>query len=284
MFKETKTIIHTNKINEDIKLLIFSDVHYISIKDKKRLEKLYDKIKKYDIDYICIIGDLIDKNEIKDKKYFIGWITKLSEIKPLIISLGNHDLKIKKSKSNNLWNIIKNIKNVYLLDNRGLKLNELYFYGFTQSSKYYSKNKKEDYKIMLQEINKNKILNIPKNCFNILLMHSPICLKENKVENKLKKYDLILCGHMHNGIVPPIFDELIKNNIGLVAPNKSLFPKNARGIIKKDNIIIISSGINKLSRSVNFFIRIFNFIFPLGINYVILSNNKEYKTSIKYYL
>lgn len=284
MFKETKTIIHTNKINEDIKLLIFSDVHYISIKDKKRLEKLYDKIKKYDIDYICIIGDLIDKNEIKDKKYFIGWITKLSEIKPLIISLGNHDLKIKKSKSNNLWNIIKNIKNVYLLDNRGLKLNELYFYGFTQSSKYYSKNKKEDYKIMLEEINKYKILNIPKNCFNILLMHSPICLKENKVENKLKKYDLILCGHMHNGIVPPIFDELIKNNIGLVAPNKSLFPKNARGIIKKDNIIIISSGINKLSRSVNFFIRIFNFIFPLGINYVILSNNKEYKTSIKYYL
>ena len=89
---------------------------------------------------------------------------------------------------------------------------------------------------------------------------------------------------MHNGVVPPILDELFDNNIGLVAPNKKIFPKNARGIIKGKNIKVISSGITKISNIEGKLLRWLNMFFPMGINYIEISNkNIEYEKSIKYY-
>ena len=89
---------------------------------------------------------------------------------------------------------------------------------------------------------------------------------------------------MHNGVVPPILDELFDNNRGLIAPNKRIFPKNARGIIKNDNITVISSGVTKISNSAGKALKWLNIFFPIGINYIEISKEKkDYKKSVKYY-
>ena len=74
-------------------------------------------------------------------------------------------------------------------------------------------------------------------------------------------------------MIPPVLDELIDNNKGLIAPNKSLFPDNARGRKTKiiDNQIIdmiISSGIVKLQECAPQILHPFNEIYPMGIEYI----------------
>ena len=89
---------------------------------------------------------------------------------------------------------------------------------------------------------------------------------------------------MHNGVVPPILDELFDNNRGIVSPNKKIFPKNARGIIKDNNITVISSGVTKISNSAGRALKWLDIFFPIGINYIEISKEKvEFKKSVKYY-
>ena len=288
MFKETRTIINSNKVKKDIKILQLSDIHYYNYKDVKKLNKIYDKVKKYDLDYICITGDLIDSSLSTDKEYFIDWINKLKDICPVLISLGNHDIRSKDDEyysfyDNEYYDKLNDLDNVYLLNNNSKSLKDIYFYGYTQSFDYYYLNKKEDFKIMLKELDGFKVLNTNSNKFNILLMHSPICLDNKEINNKLKCYDLILCGHMHNGVILPILDDIIKSNRGLIAPRNALFPKYARGVVNDKNITVISSGVTKLSNSAKI-LKYLNFIFPIGINIIEISNTEEYRNTSKYFI
>lgn len=281
MFKITKTTIYSNKIDNDIKMLIFSDIHYSGINDNNKLISLLKKVYEYDVEYICICGDLIDYDYVDDKDYFVNWLKKLSYKSKVILSLGNHDIrtgsdgKYKKFFNKELYAKINKIDNVYLLDNSCKTFNNIYFYGYTQSFNYYYEYKNENLGLMKDEIIKNKIDNVSSDKFNILLMHSPVYVLDEYIKNKFSKYNLIICGHMHNGLVPPLIDELFKNNVGIISPNKDLFPKNARGIIKKDNTIVLSSGVTKLSRNVPIFIRWLNFIFPIGLNYITIKKKSS---------
>lgn len=290
MFKETRTTIYNKNIDKDIKLLVISDIHYSGIKDVKKLDKLYKKIQKYDLDYICIPGDTLDNKDVKNKEYLINWFNKISKLSTVIISLGNHDIREGKKEyksyyDEELFNKINDIDNVYLLNNTCKSFKDIYFYGYTQSFNYYYALKKEDDNRMIKEIEEYGVTTSLPNKFKVLLMHSPIHIKNEKIKEKLDNYDLILCGHMHNGVVPPIIDDIFKNNRGIIAPNKRIFPDNARGIIKDKNIVVISSGVTKLSKSANKLIRWANIFFPIGINYIILtSKNKEFKNTCKYYI
>lgn len=288
MIKETRIKVHSDKITNDIKLLVMSDIHYSGIKDIKKLEYVYEKTKNYDIDYICIPGDLIDVPN-NEYGYLVKWLTKLGGICPVILSLGNHDIRKRKKEyqsyyDKNLWDKVSNIDNVFLLNNSCKSYKDIYFYGFTQSFNYYYEYKSENKDLMIKEIKEHKVCDKIPNKFSVLLMHSPICIDDKSINSELDKYDLVLCGHMHNGVVPPILDELFDNNIGLVAPNKKIFPKNARGIINGKNIKVISSGITKISNSAGKLLKWLNIFFPMGINYIEISNkNIGYEKSIKYY-
>lgn len=279
MFKITKSYIPSEFKTS---IILISDIHYTDRKDIKKLDKLYNILKNIESKYVCIAGDLIDSYNI-EKKYIIDYLKKLSKIKKVIISLGNHDIRKKYSSyfDRDFWDVISNIDNVYLLNNKGVLIDNIYFYGFTQSFDYYYKNSSESLELLLSEIDNNKV-NKTYGKYKVLLMHSPIFIDKKVVREKLSSYDLILSGHMHNGCVPPIIDEIFKNNRGIIAPNKKLFPKNARGSSIVGNYAIVSSGITKLSRSAPRIIRMFNFIFPISIHILEIGNSKVYKNSIKY--
>jgi len=234
-------------------IVLISDIHYSNKKDIKRLNYILDNIKKIKPDYICIPGDITDKSQVQDENDFIKWLKKLSSICKVIISIGNHEFYINKHKkifglNRKLLKKISNIDNLYLLDNKNMIIDNINFIGLTVPIEYYS-NSKLFYKCI-------KNINTDKKVYNILLCHSPINICDYNIL-KDKDINLILCGHMHGGVVPQFLRKILKNR-GLISPNKGLFPKNAYGYLKiKNTNIIISSGIrilpfkllNKLFRS-----------------------------------
>lgn len=285
IIKEINTYLY-NK-NTNTKIMHISDIHYSGACDSKRLDFLYKKLSNYEVDYICITGDLIDSNNVIydafNKSLLINWLKKISSNRKVLISLGNHDLfkrvgsSVEKCYNKTFWSEINNINNIYLLDNTYYEDDKVFAVGYTQSFDYYYKYKKEDVNIMYNEL---RCLNIKlnNNKLKVLLMHSPICFKDEKIYNKLKEYDLILSGHMHNGMVLPIIDEIFDNNVGLISPSKKLFPPLARGNVHNDNILIISPGILKLHITVTPLIRWLNIFFPVPINIINVGKYKYSKT------
>ena len=230
--------LYTIESNLNKNIVLISDIHYSSNKDLNRLNFILNRIKKINPDYICIPGDIIDKSKIDDEEDFIEWLKKLSSITKVIVSIGNHEFYIDKSKNilglnKTLFKKISNINNLYLLDNKNIIIDNINFIGITVPLKYYT-NSNEFYKCM------NKV-KTNKKYYNILLCHSPenIC---NKNIIKDKNIDLILCGHMHGGVVFNFLRPIFKNT-GLIGPTKKIFPKNAYGHIKiNDTNIVITSG------------------------------------------
>lgn len=248
-------------------IVLISDIHYYNKKDLIHLNKVLDNIKKIKPNFICIPGDLLDESNIKDEEYLIKWLEDLSSICKVILSLGNHELYINKSKkifgfNNKLLRQIKRVKNLYLLDNENTIIDNINFMGLTLDIEdYYNENN--------STINFNNI-KTNKNYYNILLCHSPINISNEKVL-KNKNIDLILCGHMHGGLMPRFLRKIFKNS-GIISPNKRLFPKNAYGNLRIENTnIIITSGITVISHLNNF--RILKKLFSSEIVSINIDNN-----------
>lgn len=228
--------IYNIKSNINKKIVLISDIHYENKKDLKRLNSIFDNIKKINPDYICIPGDITNTSQIEDEIEFINWLKKLSSITKVIISIGNHEFYINKCKkiyglNKKLLTKISKIKNLYLLDNDNVIIDDINFIGITVPVEYYDK---EQYFYAWVK----NIKTIKKN-YNILLCHSP----QNIFDfNILENINLVLCGHMHGGVIFNFLRPIFKNR-GLISPTRKLLPKNAYGHIKtKTPDILITSG------------------------------------------
>ena len=264
-----KIINKTYNINSNLnkKIVLISDIHYSTKKDIKILNCVLDNIKKIKPNYICIPGDITDKSKITDEELFIEWLKKLSIICKVIVSIGNHEYYVNKSKkefnlNKEFFYKISKIKNLYLLDNKNNIIDNINFIGLTLPIELYFDESKK-----LNEFNKHlKKVKIYKNYYNILLCHSPVNVCNS---NNLNDIDLVLCGHMHGGLVPNFVRKTLKNT-GFINPNFVLFPKNVYGYIKRKNTnIIITSGIKVLN------IKLLNKLFKPEIVNVNLTNKKK---------
>lgn len=237
-----KILNKTYNINSSVnkKIVLISDLHYKDKFDIERLNVILDNIKKLNPDFICMPGDIIDKSRIDDEDTFIIWIKELSKINKTIISIGNHEFYVNKAKGSyklnkEFYNKLNNINNLYVLDNKNIIIDNINFIGITLPIKYYSKDNEKNFPDILDE------LQIDKKIYNVLLCHSPINIYNNE-KLKNKNINLILCGHMHGGVVFNFLRPIFKNR-GIISPNKVLFPKYAYGHLKVDNTdIIITSG------------------------------------------
>lgn len=262
---------YTTKNIKDLKLAIFSDLHYYDNFNVRTLNKIEKQINKVKPNYICIIGDIVDEAKFKKLDNLITFLQNLSKISPIICVLGNHD-----EKSGSLWswkyekNIkliegLKSINNLHLLEDNTYQDGNICFYGFNFSFKYYE-HQDETYQSFTDEAYQLKT-KLSKDNYNIVLFHSPINIYRFIEENptcELAKANLILSGHTHNGILPfwlsyPI-NKLFKSNIGLISPQKKFFPKIAQGRIKGPIDGYIHEGITKLSHSTKKF-HIFDIFF-----------------------
>lgn len=275
-----KNILSSKKLKKDITFIHIGDIHYNETTSTKKLEYIKYAIEDAHPDYIFITGDLLDRPKItknKEKiKLLVSWLNSLGNIAKVFISLGNHDIILEEDYK--FFNKLNDINNIYVLNNQSYEDENVFISGFTLPTNYYyniEKHEDEDALLETLQNNFNLVTNLPKKKYKVALIHSPILLSEKKVIEKLKENDLILSGHMHNGLIPRILDKIIKNNYGLISPDKRLFAKNTRGKIKtKYYTIIITGGITKLSPSSTKILSKLNGLYPISINKITVKGEK----------
>jgi hypothetical protein len=255
------------------RIVLISDIHYYNKKMKILLDKIVYKIKNLQPNYICIPGDFIDERDIYDKEYLLDFFSSLKDIAPVIISIGNHEVKNKHDKldkmNQELFDDIKSIKNVYLMNNSSLEIDDIRFTCLTFPITSYKENKKS-YLKTLETLTDKYPDGLLKNKYNVVLSHSPFTLLHKKVRttNFYDSCDLILSGHTHGGLTPAFIANATKRVF--ITPEQHLFPKNSYGYLKSEKTIV-SSGITKLSHFNPF--RKFNFLFSSEI--VVIDLKKE---------
>lgn len=272
-----KEVFKTKKNIKDFKMAIFSDLHYYPGYPEKDLNKIINQIKKSNVDYITIVGDILDSSNYTELDQLKNFLTTLASIAPTIVIIGNHDEKDgyrhhwNKNPNKELINVLKSINNLHYLEDNNYEINNINFYGFKLSYEYY--DTKEPYDKFSEEI-KEIHPNLKKDNYNILLIHSPIniynYLKNNK-ESNLNETDLILSGHMHNGCVPfwitNIFNKLFHTTRSLISPTRKKFPKYSQGrVYERDGYIY--QGISKLSKSSKKFFHFFERFYRINITII----------------
>ena len=292
------------------KICVISDIHFSYRVKSKKLNALLEKLKARKPDYIFIPGDLVDstdmvKNEAEAKR-LLNWLEKLGSFTTVLISEGNHDVYKKSSKEHkketgDKWEAIKNtdflkrineLKNVHFLDNNSYEDNNVYVFGLSSSPDYYklfSKDKKrislfkpgnEDVEVMLKELddlNQKLITKLPKGKLKFALIHSPVALADPRVQAELEEFDYFISGHMHNGLVPPVVDELWRSDRGVVDPTKNLLATRTRTSRKSlAGKSIIAGAVTTWHESVGAFHNL-NVFYPCYFMTLEYTKNEQYK-------
>lgn len=276
---------------KDINIKHFSDLHFNKKFDLKILDNILKIISDGKTDYVCFTGDLLDtsdflKNEIRLKNVLIDWFKTLGSCATVIVALGNHDVLGKKRRIQNsgydfeFWDELSNIENVYLLYNNYYEDENVYICGIFPPIEYYlNASHDEDKNVLIEHLKQKKTLleNLDSDKLKILLHHSPVYMTDINVLNYIKEFDLILSGHMHNGLILPIFEKVFPKNKGLVGAYIRPLPKIARGILdvlydKKKIKLIISGGIMKIVLP-DSILGYLDYLFPASIENITFDGN-----------
>lgn len=286
-FKTTTDIIYSNIVKKDITIVHLSDIHFSRITKAKMLSCLSNYVSKIKPDYIMITGDTLDvpwivkdTNKIKE---LLDFLDDLSHISKVLISLGNHDVVT--DEDYNFFNKLDELDNIYVLNNTSYHDNYIYTLGVTlPPSYYYNVMREESLEVLISTLDslKDKLSKMPANVPKIALIHSPIKLNEKSSLERLHDFDLILCGHTHNGMVPDFLKFLFRANSGIISPRNNLFPKIAKGNIKtKINnhpiTIIINGAITKLSKQSGKILSNLNFVYNKSVNKIIIRKKRGNK-------
>ena len=250
--------VNSDKIFTEKYLLVVSDIHKTKDLDKDNLSLFNKQLKriKHQIDYILIVGDIINDTEdlldIDFQNRFRKEMIEFLKDYRTIISLGNHDesTKIDKNKdkyrqgdSTILKEILDSMDNVYLLDNNTTYEDDISFASFNPNLDYYIKYYGEKSEF-LRQFSASYTDKFSEKMFNVLLCHDPeSIIKLSKLEGKCiqPNTDIVVSGHMHNGFLPPMLNFIIKNR-GIISPTKSYFPKYAHGEVDIDTTKFIING------------------------------------------
>ena len=247
----TKYTISNEKIPEEFngfKIVQLSDFH--SQGYRNTTEDIINKVKDINPDIIVMTGDMVswDMEDIDEVKVLIK---SLVELYPIYYIDGNHEHLAEILRPGKYVAFIEfmkelgvtTIKNDYIEIYKGDKSINLYGINLPldgATGLYVDKFQLEKNYVekTLPEANEEK--------FNILLAHTPTFIKQYSQWGA----DLVLCGHMHGGIVRIPF-----TNIGLLSPERTIFPKYAAGKFKVNgSIMIVNRGIGGSS----FDLRLFN--------------------------
>lgn len=318
-FYFTRYRTYRKSLKRPLKFFLISDLHYSNLVKNLTLRALIDTAKKRQPDYICIAGDLIDcQEEVQVKaqrERLLAWLSQLAKIAPVLIVPGNHDFYRKSphfksglSRKNHwlsddnpeFFGSLRQIKNVHFLHNEVYEDNRIFVLGFAPSPAYYQLDRDEEHassllhpgtedkSIFLRDLERlspELRTNLPKRKIKLALIHSPLYLHDQEVTNLLQEFDYFISGHMHNGVVPPILNELWKSNRGLIGPGKTMLPDHVRLRVNNpsDKSIVLGAitTIQKCAKPLSFL----NAAFPVNIAELELSSNPAHAKddlSLKY--
>ena len=221
--------ISSAKINNDVNIVMIADVHDHHCKVK---DQIIDKIEQLNPDIILCVGDIID-NESESDKGTIEFLSLLSKICDVYMSLGNHELEYPDTKQ-----LIEDIKNTgaKVLDKEYqdievngnmIRIGGMYDYAFSQETGDIDQaTMKNDVYSFLTEMKQTS-------SFQLMMAHRP----DSFIFGNAYKwdFDLIVSGHYHGGQV------ILPYVGGLYAPELGWFPEVDYGHYKlKDMDIIVT--------------------------------------------
>ena len=300
-FHDSRYLIHRN-CKSNIKIVVISDIHFSYRITNKKLNKILEHIKNEKPDYIFVAGDIVDSLDMiikeEEKNRLINFIKDIANITKTIMILGNHDIYRSVKNKNlveheNYYNDLANIKNATLLRDNYYEDKNILVYGLFQKYEYFKEHNKEDIDVLVEEVDKIKIKKSDK--IKFIIIHSPNYLinkssydkskkKIQHIYDKLSYFDYFITGHMHNGCVPPIINEIIKGNKGLISPIKKLFPNNTRNTITTiEDKLLVNGPITTFHEKTKI-LQLFNIFYPINMSILELkkSNKEDIKVQYKY--
>lgn len=283
----------------DINVKTFGDLHYFKGFDDKKLEIIEENLASSPLEYLCMAGDIIDsvdflKTDKAKAEKLLYWLEDLGKKYKTFVNLGSHDFTtcdFKQGKyafPEEYWKEANQIKNVHVSHYDPYYEDEkVIIYSLELPYQYYFNSgncESKEWLLGKLEIMKrfsSYISHLDNSKVKILIVHSPIYMTDPDIIKCIREFDFVFCGHMHNGMVFPVIDDIIRNNKGIIAPNKSLFPDNARGskvitINGHEIHLIINGGITKLQESAGFLEK-FNVFYPMSIDEVKVNSRKLQK-------
>lgn len=221
--------IKSEKIKTDLKIVQLSDLH-----NKVFLggnNKIIEKIKAENPDYILITGDITAHNDVRKNSYAV--LKQLPYIAPTYYVTGNHEYYADFDTRVSIMSDLRSFGITVLVDESVQLADNFYLTGLDQRSL------KDDTLIKL-------IKALPENSYSLTIAHEP-----HHFDNYANSgTDLILCGHAHGGQwrLPGIG--------GLYAPGQGVLPKYTNGMYEKNGVkMIVSRGVGNTTCPV----RIFNY-------------------------
>lgn len=271
----TNQVVDSYKLenSKKIRTITISDLHnYTS--DYKKASRLANAIKETNPDIIFIAGDIYNGGKSWENYKKIGqlkwFIQNISEVAPVCITWGNHDmiglnLDNKNLRLNNLYDLEKlRPGSVFPLYNDKVFVNGMEIIGYVPSLELMNNEglKTQIHGIahdkFIKEYEKNgiKFENVLNN-LNIYLGHVPhlIASSENGIGlGSLKVCDYFITGHLHDGyrtLFKPFNDikkEIIGEDMEIFKYDRGLV-EQPTGLVDKDNKFI--KGSNKILGNTN---------------------------------
>ena len=227
--------LYSNKIKEEHKYVVLSDLHNKSYGEKN--ERLIKSIYKLAPEAILIAGDILTAKPGKSYDVAIDLIRKLSEKYPIYYGMGNHETRLflYPEVYGDMGERYKNDLNkvtVGFLKNESRECKDhIRITGLDMERGYYKRFKKTPMNnCYLQET----LGEVKEDYYEILLAHNPDYFEEYADWGA----DLVLSGHVHGGMMRlPILG-------GVVSPAFKLFPKYDGGLFKiGKSTMILSRGL-----------------------------------------
>ncbi len=257
MGKIRRLTIYSDKIKKSRKILTYSDLH-LGFKDRSNINELFEipELSPNLYDYILIPGDIVHAGKTLEQKSvqasIIEKLARLTGSTPTYISLGNHDQYERFGFEN--WSAYRKeaaistfdkLTNMRLLDINGkVSLNDLELSAINNSVYYYLE-KHESPEFFLHEyyIRQNR-MSFTEDSFSILLVHDPKSIyrvSKDLGECFIKNTDLVVSGHMHNGLTPNCIQGGLKGR-GIISPDYTFFPEIAYGVKEIGETIFLVNG------------------------------------------
>lgn len=232
--KITKYIIESDKISNDYRIAVISDLHNRII--GKENQFIVDAINEISPDFVIAAGDMINNEKPMRSDNTVALLTTLAEKYKIYCVNGNHEQFLKQKKAgNDYFQIYKNnLKNkgITYLENRKISLDEKTdLTGFdipTGLYKRFSLNKKLPAGCIKDHVGVSD-----KSKFNIMITHNPVYFEDYSLWGA----DLVISGHMHGGIIRlPYFG-------GVISPQCVFFPPYDAGVFRDFNsTMVVSRG------------------------------------------
>lgn len=279
-------LLQDQHIKKDKCLASLSDIHGNTV----AMNLIVKLLREYSLNYICLVGDIVDCNKDENKTELVYCLKELSKMCYVFLSMGNHEIyekdiylygrskKVRPEDYLNFFDQLDELTNCISFLN---EFNSLELPGNIQINALnvpfvcYKYETKENFEQFLSKIN----LEFDEDRFNILLSHSPNCILQDNVISYFKEMNLILSGHNHGGLVPTFLQDVIKGHKGIVGPYGKLFQNNSYGTWTNDNSsLIVNNGVTRISDTK--LLGISNTIFAPEVDIVNIKPGNEHSLSL----